>query len=233
MNYNKTTWQAGDTITAEKLNNIENGVEQINKALPVVHIVNESLSSFRMYPPYKLIDGVLWQNYGDDVGEILSPNNTFDMILIPTNEQDRDTLELYLDGDTTCVFTSDVFECTPEFGVVHCAFNGTTIPDNLMITISEPVYGEERTLALQSTDAGTLPASITGRIYDMVSVQTEIPAEDLTEVWMEPHRTNSSTGLVLPWRFTSFGDPLLLTFRMPDLDTVTDQGYMKIAVGFR
>ena len=27
MAYNKTTWQTGDTITAEKLNNIENGIE--------------------------------------------------------------------------------------------------------------------------------------------------------------------------------------------------------------
>lgn len=27
MAYNKTTWASGDTITAEKLNNIENGIE--------------------------------------------------------------------------------------------------------------------------------------------------------------------------------------------------------------
>lgn len=27
MAYNKTTWQTGDTITAEKLNNMENGIE--------------------------------------------------------------------------------------------------------------------------------------------------------------------------------------------------------------
>lgn len=31
MSYNKTTWQAGDTITAEKLNNIENGIEAADK----------------------------------------------------------------------------------------------------------------------------------------------------------------------------------------------------------
>ena len=30
MSYTKTTWQNGDTITAEKLNNIESGVEEIN-----------------------------------------------------------------------------------------------------------------------------------------------------------------------------------------------------------
>ena len=27
MSYNKTTWQTGDIVTAEKLNNIENGIE--------------------------------------------------------------------------------------------------------------------------------------------------------------------------------------------------------------
>lgn len=31
MSYNKTTWQAGDTITAEKLNNIETGIEAADK----------------------------------------------------------------------------------------------------------------------------------------------------------------------------------------------------------
>lgn len=32
MSYNKTTWTAGDTITAEKLNNIENGVAEASGA---------------------------------------------------------------------------------------------------------------------------------------------------------------------------------------------------------
>lgn len=30
MSYNKTTWSTGDTITAEKLNNIEGGIEEAN-----------------------------------------------------------------------------------------------------------------------------------------------------------------------------------------------------------
>lgn len=33
MSYNKTTWTAGDTITAEKLNNIENGIEAADKPI--------------------------------------------------------------------------------------------------------------------------------------------------------------------------------------------------------
>ena len=32
MTYNKTTWASGDTITAEKLNNIENGIEASSEA---------------------------------------------------------------------------------------------------------------------------------------------------------------------------------------------------------
>ena len=32
MSYEKTTWANGDTITAEKLNNIENGIEATNNA---------------------------------------------------------------------------------------------------------------------------------------------------------------------------------------------------------
>ena len=35
MSYNKTTWANGDVITAEKLNNIESGVEEANSPLVV------------------------------------------------------------------------------------------------------------------------------------------------------------------------------------------------------
>ena len=35
MSYNKTTWQTGDIVTAEKLNNIENGIENV-ESLPSV-----------------------------------------------------------------------------------------------------------------------------------------------------------------------------------------------------
>ena len=31
MGYNKTTWQTGDTVTAEKLNNMENGIAANDK----------------------------------------------------------------------------------------------------------------------------------------------------------------------------------------------------------
>ena len=34
MAYEKTTWQAGDTITSEKLNNIEDGIEASSQLLP-------------------------------------------------------------------------------------------------------------------------------------------------------------------------------------------------------
>lgn len=34
MAYTKTTWGEGDVISAEKMNNIEAGVENANKAIP-------------------------------------------------------------------------------------------------------------------------------------------------------------------------------------------------------
>jgi len=36
MSYTKTVWQSGDVVTAEKLNNLENGVESAN-SMPVVY----------------------------------------------------------------------------------------------------------------------------------------------------------------------------------------------------
>lgn len=36
MNYEKTTWQNGDIITAEKLNNIENGIANISNKISTI-----------------------------------------------------------------------------------------------------------------------------------------------------------------------------------------------------
>ena len=38
MAYNKTTWQNGDVITAEKLNNIENGIEETSSSEKLMKI---------------------------------------------------------------------------------------------------------------------------------------------------------------------------------------------------
>lgn len=45
MSYEKTVWTAGDVITAEKLNNIENGIEAAGSALS------------RTYPVYLITNG--------------------------------------------------------------------------------------------------------------------------------------------------------------------------------
>ena len=41
MSYNKTTWANGDTITAEKLNNIENGIENAGGGALICTLVGE------------------------------------------------------------------------------------------------------------------------------------------------------------------------------------------------
>ena len=58
MTYNKTTWTAGDTITAEKLNNIENGVEAASAALsyPTITVTRNDPESDR-YPSVGMLDG--------------------------------------------------------------------------------------------------------------------------------------------------------------------------------
>ena len=37
MSYEKHTWETGETITAEKLNNLENGAEAFSKTFPIIH----------------------------------------------------------------------------------------------------------------------------------------------------------------------------------------------------
>ena len=90
MSYTKTTWSDGDVITAEKLNNIENGVESASSgSILVVHVVNGVLdktwqeicdSFINMIPVY------CYESFedGNDFGYMLSSvqlvsfeNNTY------------------------------------------------------------------------------------------------------------------------------------------------------------
>ena len=48
MGYNKTTWETGDIVTAEKLNNIENGISAAGQILLVHEIYDESLNTYTL-----------------------------------------------------------------------------------------------------------------------------------------------------------------------------------------
>ena len=45
MTYTKTVWQDGDVITAQKMNNIENGIENVAGNESTAFIINESSES--------------------------------------------------------------------------------------------------------------------------------------------------------------------------------------------
>lgn len=50
MSYNKTTWKTGDIVTAEKMNNIENGIFNIN---------NGNFDNFITFSEYDTESGVI------------------------------------------------------------------------------------------------------------------------------------------------------------------------------
>ena len=55
MSYEKQTWKTGDIVTAEKLNNIEEGISSIDSFFPwkgkIVSIMGDSISTFSGYIP--------------------------------------------------------------------------------------------------------------------------------------------------------------------------------------
>lgn len=55
MSYNKTTWQTGDVITAEKLNNIEEGIEN-NRSLILNIIPGEKEDTIIDCPIKNILD---------------------------------------------------------------------------------------------------------------------------------------------------------------------------------
>ena len=62
MSYNKTTWTAGDTITAEKLNNLENGVASASSG-PLVVTATKSGTVFVLDKTYAEISAAMGNVY--------------------------------------------------------------------------------------------------------------------------------------------------------------------------
>lgn len=56
MSYIKTTWETGDTVTAEKLNNIENGIESLENDKSTVSVSGTGTATDEV--SYITIDGV-------------------------------------------------------------------------------------------------------------------------------------------------------------------------------
>ena len=59
MSYTKTTWQTGDTVTAEKLNNIENGIEDIYTDDNPIFVVIEDADTSTLSKTYAEIVSAL------------------------------------------------------------------------------------------------------------------------------------------------------------------------------
>ena len=52
MSYNKTTWQTGDIVTAEKLNNIENGIASGGGGLKIAVTYDEATDTYSLDKTY-------------------------------------------------------------------------------------------------------------------------------------------------------------------------------------
>ena len=52
MAYEKTTWQSGDIVTSEKLNNIENGVANANNFVVLSLTIDESTGNIPLGKSY-------------------------------------------------------------------------------------------------------------------------------------------------------------------------------------
>ena len=115
MSYTPTNWQTGDTITAEKMNNIEQGIVNAPK-VAVVNISTEGFGSASHnfgYIFYATWDGEEWHPINDDTDSwyhiwgYTEPNwRTLPPLIIP-------------EGDNVGLFYWD-----SSFGAFHLTFTG-------------------------------------------------------------------------------------------------------------
>lgn len=103
MAYNKTTWQNGDTITAEKLNNMENGIANLPIMIVTVHEedIGGDYSDMTDYSSSEIIAAI-------DAGKLVFVNyyNTW---LMASKE---------LDGSNSVLLTSGIVQ-NPVQGESH------------------------------------------------------------------------------------------------------------------
>lgn len=76
MAYSKTTWVNGDTITAEKLNNIENGVAENDDKKAYVIKCTENNSTYTLDKTYEEITNAIREGYA--VFVLLDRTNGYD-----------------------------------------------------------------------------------------------------------------------------------------------------------
>lgn len=222
MSYNKTTWRVGDTITSEKLNNIENGIEAASKQVTTTHIVNNSTCRVTPRNCYVLIDGVLYEGQSADV----LPNSTADIVTLPFTGSP--VLEVWLNGlDSSAAVTSDTFDCVYDNAWL-CTIDEPPIPDNLSITISDLPLGEERTISLQSAYMGGVPETITGRVNEWVYID-HVSSGMVSGTAYAFYDASTQNGVQL--FVSTYGEDYLdfmISFRIPSTDVVSDTGYIKI-----
>lgn len=233
MTYNKTTWQNGDTITSEKLNNIESGVESASKQVTITRIINNSTGTVvPVGSNCVLIDGVL---YNAELGHpVVSPNSTLDIVTLPyTDAFTPSMIDVWLLRlDQYAVVTSDTFYVHYD-GDWECTITELPIPDNLSITISDPPLGEERTISIQSGSfISGLPESVTGRVNEWVYIeQVSVGGDSASAYAYYDQSTQHGDELFMNYDgpIDNLGGRLLtLSFRIPSTDVVSDTGYIQI-----
>lgn len=231
MSYNKTTWQAGDTITAEKLNNIENGVEAASKMIATVHIVNQSSSVVQIESDrIGIFEGVVCYLQDSD-NAMMSADTSMDIMILPQvyhdSDEDQDVVGLVFDVYSIgCdIVASDGLMVEPDGDRTNVRFEGAHIPADMTVTItdSQPL-GEVRTVAIQqSADVG-FPETITGRINEGVTVQTT--AAWMYSVTMLSAYDSEADRQLYPSYW--YSDPKTIVFRIPDMETVSETGYLYV-----
>lgn len=230
--YEKYTWQAGDVITAARLNNIEDGVAAASKMVPTVTIINNSSTPFETTEQYYIRDGVLWNKIESEVN--VAANAITQVVRIPFDAAVPVLDVLLFNGSADYVVASDTMNVEWLSGKLgqgywSCAVESTPIPDDMTITISDPPLGEERTVAIQAGNdfVHNLPETVTGRVNEVVTITGVTTAGDIASVLV--YYDENSTGGNL-WSYQASGpmDDKTVSFRMPSTEVVSDTGYIQI-----
>lgn len=136
MSYNKTTWTSGDVITAEKLNNIEDGLEAASAgpSYPSITVTRNDPQSDR-YPIVRFLTGACID--GNTLVAVDFRDGTTTAHFIPRFIDEMYQVVLsFPNMSARYQVTSNTMEVTLDEDTYYIAYESAEYPGDLDLTIS-------------------------------------------------------------------------------------------------
>lgn len=193
MSYTKQTWQTGDTITAEKLNHIEDGVDALNRQLSDLGDVKGFKTAIlQLAQKVAYIDTGGAEYYNDLLNSLCIPSSISVAFTQTKTVYDDDTLDVLTDD--LVVTATDFDGTTVEIPSSRYTLSGTLTKGSSTITVS--YQGKEGSFTVEVTGLGEeLSCSLANMTLPETVIGTSVGYDQTNDrIWMKCSSASDISG---------------------------------------